>query len=92
MNNIWAISIDDYVAIIERAKADGCQPGENMQKWMEEYFVEKNINPIGKTELTKEEFLKEQISHNKSILNVETDIEGKQKISIIKKEESSPND
>lgn len=86
MNNIWSLTIEDYIAIVERAKAGGCQPGESMEKWFVEYMNEKNIKPIGKTELTKEELIKEQLSHGKSLLNIETN-EGKTNFTVYKPED-----
>lgn len=86
MNSIWALTIDDYIAIVERAQAGGCKPGESMEKWFIEYMNEKNIKPVGQTELTKEEFISEQISHDKTLLNMETK-EGKTNFTIYKPED-----
>lgn len=76
MNQVWAMSMDDYLNIVERAQKEGVKPGESMAKQMKEYMEEKNIKPIANTELTKDEFIAEQVSHDKKIFEMRNNKEG----------------
>jgi hypothetical protein len=87
MNYLWQLTFDDYIEICKRAKKKGIKPGEPMQDVFVEYMKEKNIKPIGATELNKNEFIKEYVSHDKKILDIETDKKGKQKFRFIKKKD-----
>lgn len=90
MNNIWSITLDEYLDeyldIVELARKDGCKPGESMEKYVEEYMKEKNRKPTGMTELTKEEMVKEQASHGKNVMSMETDERGNTKYKFTKGE------
>jgi len=67
MNNIWSISIDDYITIMEEAiilgKERGKKEGDNLEQEFFEIAKKKEmldkIKKLGATELNKEE-LKEQ--------------------------------
>lgn len=67
MNNIWSISIDDYITIMEEAiilgKERAKKEGDNLEKEFFEIANKKGmldkIKKLGATELNKEE-LKEQ--------------------------------
>jgi hypothetical protein len=67
MNNIWLISIDDYITIMEEAiilgKERGKKEGDNPDKEFFEIAEKKGmlnkVKKLGATELNKEE-LKEQ--------------------------------
>lgn len=91
MNKIWQLSIDEYIEIVEISKELGLQPGDDMTQVVEAYMNMKGTKPIGHTELTKEEFLKEAISKNNNILNFEVDKEGKAKYSLFKKKVEENN-
>lgn len=43
----WAITIDDYLAIVEMAKRNGKKPGDSMQEEFVQYIEEHNIKKIG---------------------------------------------
>lgn len=86
MNNIWSLKLDEYLEIVELAKKNGCQPGESMEKYVIEYMKERNRKPIGVTELTKEEMVKEHVSHGKNVISMETDKEGNTKYKFTKGE------
>ena len=60
MNTLWSLTIDDYLEIYERAKKNGKQPGDSMEDEIIQYVKEKNIKPIGHTELTKKELIEKQ--------------------------------
>ncbi|MEK6880629.1 MAG: hypothetical protein AABY22_13515 [Nanoarchaeota archaeon] len=90
MNHIWSLSIDDYLEIVRRAKEGGVLPGESIEKYLIEYMKEKEIQPIGATELTKEEYIEEVISHDKKILSIETNNDGKSEIKIHQKNNEEP--
>lgn len=87
MNYLWQITIDDYLAVVKKAKANGKSPGDSMEEEFISYMKEKKQKPIGATELTKEEVAKEHASHGKNVLRIDTDKEGKQKYHIDKGEE-----
>ena len=87
MKYLWNITIADYFEIVKRAKAKGIKPGESMEQVLIDYMKEQNRKPLGATELTMDELLKEQASHGKNVLGIETDAEGKQTYKIAKKKE-----
>ena len=49
---------------------------------------EKNKKPLGATELTQTEMMKEQVSHGKKVLSIETDEKGRTKYTFIQKEKN----
>ena len=55
-----------------------------MEEEFAELMKEKSQKPIGATELTKLELLKEYASHNKKILDISTNDKGKTTYNIIK--------
>lgn len=70
MRSIFEFTIDDYIEICERAKNNGVKTGESMEKEMFEYAKEKGIQPIGNTELNKDELIKEYESKGKKVLDM----------------------
>jgi hypothetical protein len=76
MKYLWNITIDDFLEVCERAKANGKKSGDSMEEEFLEVMKEKGIKHSCATELTKEELIKEYKSHGKSVLNVETDKQG----------------
>jgi hypothetical protein len=76
MKFLWNITIDDYLEAVKRAQANGKKPGDSIEEEFLEIMKEKGIKHSGATELTKEELIKEYKSHDKSVLNVETDKQG----------------
>lgn len=87
MKSLWSITFDDYFEVVKRAKEAGIKEGESMEEIFIKYMEEKNQRPFGATELTMDELLKEETSHGKSVLGIETDKEGKQKYKVVKKKE-----
>lgn len=43
MNKLWSITLDDYIEVVKRAKANGKKPGDNMTEEFEQVMAEKNI-------------------------------------------------
>lgn len=84
MQEIWSISIDDYINIIDMAKANGKKPGDSMEEELRTYMNIKNQKPIGRTELNKEEFIKECISKNKNLADLTVEKDGKCEIKFFK--------
>lgn len=87
MYSTWEIKIDDYLAIVKICQDKGMSPGSSMEKEFIAYMKEKGQKPCGHTELNREEIIKETCSHNKNVLNIETDSEGKHKYIIFKKKD-----
>ena len=84
MNYLYNITIEDYQEVIRRAKANGKKPGDSMDEEFLEVMKEKGQKPIGATELTKDELLKEHASKNKNVLSIDVDKEGKSSYKIAK--------
>ncbi|MHA1844451.1 MAG: hypothetical protein ACTSWG_03135 [Candidatus Helarchaeota archaeon] len=82
MNNIFKVTIDDYLEVVKRCQDKGIKPGESMKKEFLAYMKEKEIKPIGKTELNKQELIKEYNSHGKKILEGEINSKGQTKYKI----------
>jgi len=87
MQSLWSISVEDYFEVVRRAKEAGIKEGESMEEIFIAYMKEQNKNPIGSSELSMDELLKEGASHGQKILGMETDKEGKTKYKIVKKKE-----
>jgi len=87
MNAIWSLTIDDYLEVVRRSKEAGLKEGDSMEEIFIAYMREKGQSPIGHTELTREEQLNEMASHGQSILDIQTDKEGKTTFKVIKPEE-----
>jgi len=87
MNSLWNITIQDYINIVEMARLNKKSPGDSMEEEFAEYAKLKGLKPYANTEFTKKEIIEEITSKNKTILNIETDKNGKQKSEIIKKRE-----
>jgi hypothetical protein len=65
MRQIWQLDLDTYIEIVELAKARG-------KKELIEVMAKKGIKPSGFTELTNDELMKEQASHGKNVLSIES--------------------
>lgn len=89
MNNIWNLTLGEYIEILERAKKNGVKAGESIEKEFLQYMKEKNKKPVGMTELTKAEMIKEQTSHGSNVLDVETNKNGNTKYKFIKGEKNN---
>ena len=74
---IWQITISDYIEICNIAKEAGVQPGESIEQYIIDYMKEKNIKPIGHTELTKNEWITENVSKGHTVLDGNIDNKGK---------------
>jgi hypothetical protein len=80
MNKLWSLTIEDYLLIAERAKANGKKPGDSMQEELLQLMKERNQQPIGQTELTQEEYAKEIASHSKKVAHIKIDNKGSMQI------------
>lgn len=92
MKYVWQLSIEDYFEIVKRAKAKGLKAGDSMEEVLVEYMNEIGKKPIGATELTKDEMLKDYTAKGKKVLDIETDEDGEQTYRIIKKKEEDNNE
>jgi len=86
MKQIWQFTISDAIEIMERAKANGKKPGDSMEEELREYAREKGIEPIGNTELTTDELLKDAKAKGRNPISIEHDANGKETIKYIKKD------
>lgn len=68
MNQLWQITIEDYLKVVRRAKAIGIKTGESMEPVFRDYLKEKGLKPLGHTELTIDELKTEMESHGKKVL------------------------
>lgn len=50
MNQLWPMTLDIYLEIVELAKAHGKGVGDNMAEEMSEIMTKHNIKPMGETE------------------------------------------
>jgi hypothetical protein len=89
MNAFWNPSLDQVIEAIELAKANGKKEGDNYEAEFIQVMNKYNQKPFSRSELTKEEWLQEQVSHGQTILDMSTNSEGVTKLSVIKKEENS---
>jgi len=85
MKYLWNVEIEDIIEAQKLAKNRGKQPGDSYEIEFLEVMENKNKKPFGATELNKEEYIAEQITHGKNILDIVTDSEGVAKIRVIKK-------
>ena len=92
MKYIWNVTIEDYLEVIELAKKNGKKAGDSMETELLQVMKKKNKKPIGATELTIEEMMKEQASHGKKVLGIETDKTGKQTYKIAKPKKDKKNE
>jgi hypothetical protein len=88
MNSIFICDINDYITVLEIAKELGREPGSSIEDIFLAYMEIKNIKPSSFTELNKTELLAEIASHGKKVLNIETAPDGKQTLSIVKKDDN----
>jgi hypothetical protein len=72
MRQIWQLDLDTYIEIVELAKARGKKEGESIEEELIEVMAKKGIKPSGFTELTNDELMKEQASHGKNVLSIES--------------------
>lgn len=77
MKAIWNLTVADSIEIMKRAQANGVKPGESLEKELIKYMKEKGQKPAGHTELSTDEMIKEQASHGKKVLSIETNKDGK---------------
>ena len=89
MNQIWRLSVDDYLEIVELAKQHGKKPGDSMEAELREVMEKKNIKPAGCTELTKEEILREVTSKGQKVLHMNVDNDGTTKFVCHKPKENT---
>jgi hypothetical protein len=86
MNNIWQITIDDYIEAIELARSRGKVAGQSFEEEFLEIMEKKGKKSSGSTELSQDELLKEVTSHDKKVLSMETK-DGKTLFKTIKEDE-----
>ena len=87
MKYMWSITVGDYLEIVKRAKANGKEMGDSMEQELIEYMKETNRKPLGVTELSMDELLKEKASQGLNVLSIETDKDGKQTYKVVKKKD-----
>ena len=85
MKALWNITIEDYLAVVKICQNKGMAPGSSMEKEFLAYMKEKGQKPMGHTGLNRDELLKEYASHGNSVLDIETDKNGKSQYKVIKK-------
>jgi hypothetical protein len=73
MRAIWNITIDDYLTVVELAKANGKKAGDSIEEEFFAYMKEKNKKPESHTELTDEELLLLYAEKGKKALNIKTE-------------------
>ena len=73
MRAVWNITIEDYLNIVELAKAKGKKAGDSMKEEFIAYMKEKNKKPECHTELTDEELLLLYADKGKQALNIRTE-------------------
>lgn len=78
MNALWSINLDtlqEFHELIDTLEKDMKRELNDKEKEIVflQLMKEKNIKPTGNTELNKEEFIKEYVSHGKTILNIDKD-------------------
>ena len=62
-NFIVHMSIDDYLELVERAKAKGIQEGESMQEALDEMIAEGRIERLVKTERPEDQIIEDLQKH-----------------------------
>lgn len=88
MNYIWNdVQIEDILEAQALARERGKLPGESYEVEFLEIMKKKGIKPSGATELTREETIREYLSHDKKICEINVDDKGVQTLKIHKKEE-----
>lgn len=90
MNQLFQITIEDYLEVIKRAKEAGVQPGESMEQIFLEYMEEKGQKSFARTELSKKELISDLSNKHGNILEINTDDKGQQQMKIHKKEDLTP--
>ena len=76
MKSIWQINIEaleSFYALVNELEKYYDRPltAEEKEITFLELMKTKGLKPIGHTELNKNELIKEQVSHGKSILNID---------------------
>jgi hypothetical protein len=89
MNNLYSITIEDYLEVCERAKKAGLSPGADMTLIFEAYMAEKGQKPMGHTELSMKELAQEYASYEKKVLKIDTDDKGNQSFELHKPKEEN---
>ena len=89
MQHLWQFTIEDVLEIMKRAKANGKKPGDSMEEELREYAKEKCIKPIGATELTTDELLRDAKAKSRNPISIEHDENGKEIIKYIKKDDKN---
>lgn len=87
MKTLWSLDINtlmEYYELISYLERENERQLTNEEREIAflQFVKDKEIKPIGHTELTKEEYIKEIVSQGKKILNIDKD-----GIQIIKKKE-----
>jgi hypothetical protein len=72
MRQIWKLTINDYINIVELAKLHGKKVGESIEDELRQYMKERGQKSVGHTELTHDEMLKEYASKGQKVLSMET--------------------
>lgn len=54
MKQLWSLTIDQYLEVVELAQKNGVKPGESMQKEFEIVAKKYNLIPLGQTDMDKD--------------------------------------
>jgi hypothetical protein len=92
MNELFSITLDDYIEVIRRAREAGIKDGESIEPIFFAYAKEKGITSFARTELNKAELLTDLAEKHGTIMDISTDEKGVQSLNIVKKEENSPKE
>ena len=91
MQFIWHdVKIDDILEAQVLARERGKVAGESYEVEFLEVMEKKGIKHSGATELNKEELISEYLSHDKKILSIKHNSEGKAEYKVMKKKDE-PN-
>jgi len=90
MQYIWHdVQIEDILEAQALAKERGKLPGESYEVEFLEVMKKKGIKHSGATELTREETIREYLSHDKKIYEINIDGKGKETLKIHKKQQEN---
>lgn len=70
MNYVWNLTLDQVLEIYELGKSNGKKPGDSIEDEILVIAKKYNLKPMGATELTTEEYIKECESKGKKVLHI----------------------
>lgn len=88
MQYIWTnVKIEDIFEAQKLARERGKKAGESYEEEFLEVMQAKCKSPSGATELNKEELISEYLSHDKKIIDISHNSEGKAEYRVMKKKD-----